>query len=118
MNGSTTVGSLSVLALALASEAASRGILRGSTRVAYLQLREKIRQCVDDDEPMLVQLGLSPKIRARVAKAVEQSIEQREKIRALSVALVEALKADVLQGSVGVSLRRLNAIAAHLDEID
>lgn len=118
MNDSMTVGSLSVLALALAADAASRGILGESTRFAYLQLSEKIRACVGDDVSAPEQLGLSPNIRARISAAIEQSIEQRARIKALSRALVESLKADVLQGSLGISLRRLNVIAAHLDEID
>lgn len=118
MTGPTTIGSLSVMALALASDAATRGILQESTRVAYFQLRENIRQCVDEDDPLLEQLGLSPNIRARVSLAVEQSAEQRGKVRTLARKLVAALKDDVLKGSIGISLRRLNMIAAHLDEID
>lgn len=117
MNGATTVGSLAALALTLATDAASRGILGASTRAVYLQLCEKIRQCVDDDELLLEHLGLSPTLRAQVSLAVEQSIEQRARIKALSIALVEAMKADALQGSLGVSLRRLNAIQADLQEI-
>lgn len=117
MNGTTTVGSLAALALALATDAASRGILGESTRAAYLNLREKIRQCVVDDELLAEQTDFSPTLRTRISSAVEQSIEQRAKVKALAIALVEAMRADALQGSLGVSLRRLNVIETHLQEI-
>lgn len=105
------------MALVLASDASSRGILQENTRIAYAQLREKIRQCVDDDS-LLEQLGFSPKVRARISLAIEQSIEQRAKIRILAYGLVAALKDDVLRGSIGISLNRLDTIATHLDELD
>lgn len=79
MNTAETVGSLSVRALALAKDAATRGILSESTRATYLQLRERISHCLDGEE-LLLEPGLSPRIWTRVSLAIEESIEQRARI--------------------------------------
>lgn len=117
MNGSATIGSLSVMALTLTSEAASRGILGESSWNAYRRLREVIRECVGDDESLLERLPTSAAMSARISLAIEQSIEYRARIKSLAAALIEALKGDVRRGSLGVSLRKLDVIQAHLEEI-
>jgi hypothetical protein len=118
MNGSATIGSLCVLALIIASDAANRGILGEKTWEAYLRLKEKVGQCIDDEESLLEQLGLSMTKRTRVSSAIEHKPpEFRTKIKTLASALIEALKADVLRGSLGISLRRLETIQADLQEI-
>jgi hypothetical protein len=116
MNGSTTIGSLSVLTLALASDAASRGMLGEAARIAYYRLSEMIRECIGE-EALPEQLATPTPMRTRISLAIEQSYEHRAKIRKAAAALIDALRADVRRGSLGISLRKLDVIKAHLEEI-
>jgi hypothetical protein len=117
MNSSATIGSLSVLTLTLASDAASRGMLGERAWSAYQRLMEMIRECIGDDEALLDQPATPTTMWTRVSLAIEQSLEYRAKIKDLAVALVSALKADVRRGALGISLRKLDVIQANLEEI-
>ncbi len=111
MSSSATIGSLSLLTLALALDASHRGILGKSSRNAYERLTEILRECIDaDDDALLEQSRSKIAIRARLAMIVDQSFEYRAKIKSLAKALVHALKADATRGSLGISLRKLDFI--------
>lgn len=115
MIGSVTVGSLAATALSMTAEAALRGILGESTRTAYANLKERIAQWVNGDVGILERTDMSSVRKALVAKIIEQrSQADQVRIRDLTAALIEALKRDAQRGSVGISLRRLDAMQEQL----
>ena len=115
MIGSVTVGSLAATVLSMTAEAALRGILGESTRRAYANLKERIAQWANGDVGISERMYMSSVRKALVAKVIEQrSQADQASIRDLTAALIEALKRDAQQGSVGVSLRRLDAMQEQL----
>jgi len=115
MSSSVTIGSVAVLALTMVAEAAPRGILGEGTRRAYSNLKAKIAEWINSDGAFLEQRLALVAWRARIAKAIEQqSPEEQANVRTLVVDLIEALKKDALRGSLGISIRRLDAIHAQL----
>jgi hypothetical protein len=117
MHGSSTIGSLAVLTLALVSEAASRGMLTERSWRAYQSLKETVVDCVGGDEPLIDELSSPTGPRKRISIAIEQSFQHRERIKSLARTLVEALKSDVLRGSLGISLRKLQVLQTYLEDI-
>ncbi len=118
MSGSATIGFLAISALALTSGAAKRGILGENTRVAYGLLEEKIADWANIDAAVLDELIMREARGTRIMSAIEaQSVDDRATIKNLASALVDSLRADVLRGSLGISLRRLEEIRAQLTAI-
>ncbi len=109
-----TVGAPAVALLSLCTDAAERGILGAPTRRCYLALREKISQ--------LSQGAAAPERsiwswrRAQPVDPIERSPEpERESVKALALALIEALLNDVHRGALGISLQRLDAMRFALE---
>jgi hypothetical protein len=115
MIGSLTIGSFAVMALSMTAEAAAKGILGKASRNTYASLKEKISQWADCDFTILEKMYTSWTRKAHIAKVIEQRppVDQAH-IRDLTAALIEALKRDVRRGSVGISLRRLEAMQEQL----
>lgn len=111
MTSQSTIGILIVSVLALASEAAKRGILGERTRIAYGGLREKIAAWSNSDATILDVVYLSDSRKRRIIDAIEiRPNDDRVTIKSMASALVESLKEDVRRGSLGISLRRLEEI--------
>ncbi len=114
MTGTTTIGALAAALLALATEAAQRGILGMATRRAYINLKEKLAQIAQD--AISEQTLLSTSWRLRASDPIERSSpREKETIKELALALLEALKNDVRRGSLGLSLQRLDAMRMELE---
>jgi hypothetical protein len=116
MHGSSTIGSLVVLTLTLVSDAASRGMLTERSWRAHQSLKDTVVDCLGGDEPLLEDISAPSGARKRISIAIEQSFQHREEIKGLARSLIEALKSDVLRGSLGISLRKLQVLQAYLDE--
>lgn len=115
MIGSLTLGSLAVTVLAMTAEAASKGILGESTQRAYMNLKVKITEWTNGDIAVLDRMYTSWTQRVHIAKAIEQRPPaDQSSIKELTAALIEALKRDVRQGSVGINVRRLEAMQQQL----
>ena len=115
MAGSTTIGYLAVKVLAMTAEVALKGILGKSTRKAYANLRGKIAQWADGDVAVMEKMYTSFTRKAHIAKVIEQqSATDQASIKDLTAALIEALKRDVRRGSIGISIRRLEAMHEQL----
>jgi hypothetical protein len=118
MTYSVTIGSLAVLALTLAADSARRGILGERTRTAYVTLKDKIAQWANVNGAILEHRYAPAIPSARIAIAIErQSMEDQLTVKKLAAALIDALKTDVIQGSLGISIRKLEALQAQLGEI-
>jgi hypothetical protein len=118
MDNQATIGSLCVAALTTASNAAGRGILTEKTRQAFATLAEKVKQCRGGGSPMLERLESSLAERRRLSIAIEgEPAELKLGIRASAVALIDSMKSDALQGCLGVSLRKLDAMHSQLETV-
>jgi len=118
MTDSVTIGSLAVLALTLAADSARRGILGEGTRTAYVTLKEKITQWANIHGAILEDRYALAIPSAKIARTIErQSKEDQLTVKKLAAALIDALKKDVTQGSLGISIRKLEALQAQLGEI-
>jgi hypothetical protein len=118
MDNQATIGSLCIAVLSRASDAAGRGILTEKTRQAFATLAEKVKQCRGGGSPMLERLGSSLAERRRLSIAIEgEPVELKLGIRASAVALIDSMKSDALQGCLGVSLRKLDAMRSQLDAV-
>jgi hypothetical protein len=118
MTDSATISSLAVLALTLASDSAHRGILGEGTRAAYLTLKEKIAQWANINGAILERRFAPANPSAGTATTIErQSVEDQLTVKILAAALIDALKKDVIQGSLGISIRKLEALQTQLGEI-
>ncbi|GLI95364.1 hypothetical protein [Methylocystis echinoides] len=115
MGRETTIGMLIVTLLALASEAAKRGILTEGTRLAYGRLKEKIVAWSDSDTSIFDEFYTRESGRRHIVDAIEvRPSDDRVTVRSMASALAELLRQDVLRGSLGISLRRLEEIDAQL----
>ncbi len=115
MDSATTIGFLIVTLLALASEAAKRGMLGERTRLACSRLKEKIADWSNSDVAVFDEVYISDARRRRVMDAIElRPSDDRATIRGMARALAESLRQDVQRGSLGISLRRLDQIDAQL----
>jgi hypothetical protein len=118
MSDSATIGFLAISALALASEAAKRGILGENTRIVYHRLEEKIAAWSNSDAAALADVYMPGARRRRLVSTIEAlSPDDRVKIKSMASALVESLRADVLRGSLGISLRQLEELRVQLTTI-
>jgi hypothetical protein len=118
MSGGTTVGIVSLTLLSLAAEAAKRGILGERTRLAYGRLKEKIAAWANSDAAVLDEVYLPDSRRRRIVEAIElRPSDDRVTVRSMARALTESLRQDVLRGSLGISLRRLEEIDAQLEAL-
>ncbi len=115
MGGATTIGFLTVTLLALASEAAKRGMFGERTRLAYSRLKEEIADWSNSDVTVFDEIYISLARRRRIADTIElRPSDDRVTIRRMARALAESLRQDVQRGSLGISLRRLEQIEAQL----
>ncbi len=113
MTGTMTIGALAAALLALAAEAAQRGILGMATRRAYVNLKEKLAQL--GQEAATSEFSTAWRLRLAPDPVERSAPVEKENIKALALALLEALKNDVRRGSLGVSLQRLDAIRLQLE---
>lgn len=114
-SGATTIGFLTVTLLALASEAAKRGMLGERTRLACSRLKEKIVDWSNSDAAIFDEVYISDARRRWIMDAIElRPSDDRLTIRGMARALAESLRQDVQRGSLGISLRRLDQIDAQL----
>ena len=115
MIGSVTIGSLAVAVLVITAEAKPKGILGETTRRAYGDLKTKISQWANGEVGILERMYTSWTRKAHIAKVIEQRPPaDQATIKDLTAALIQALKNDVRQGSVGISIRRLEAMQRQL----
>ena len=115
MIGSVTVGSLAVTVLAMTADVALKGIL-GEYQTGIREPEREIALWAN--VAILEKMYTSSVRKAHVATVIEQrSQADQASIRDLTAALIEALKRDVQQGSVGISLRRLEAMQEQLRAI-
>ncbi|CAJ0891853.1 hypothetical protein AMST5_04169 [freshwater sediment metagenome] len=115
MKGPTTIGFVSLTLLSLASEAAERGILGERTRLAYVRLREKLAAWANSDATIFDETHMPDSRRRRIIDAIELCpTDDRGTVRSMARALAESLRQDVLRGSIGISLRRLEELDAQL----
>jgi hypothetical protein len=111
MRDQTTIGYLTLTLLGLTSEAGKRGILGDATRRAWARLKENVAAWSSNDAEVFDDLNMPASLRRRIIDAIElRSIDDRVTIRSLTGALAESLREDVLRGSLGISLRRLEQI--------
>ncbi len=115
MISSLTIGSLAATVLAMTAEASPRGILGETTRGAYAALKTRIAQWASRDVAILERMYASWTRKDHIAKIIEQQPPaDQASIKDLTSALLEGLKQDVLRGSVGISIRRLEVMHQQL----
>ncbi len=113
--GPTTIGFVSLTLLSLAATAANRGILGERTRLAYGRLKEKIAEWANSDATIFDEIHIPDSRRRRIIDAIElRPSDDHLAARSMASILAEALRQDVLRGSLGISLRRLEEIDAQL----
>ncbi len=115
MGAPATIGFVTVTLLSLVSEAAARGILGERTRLAYGRLKEKVAAWTSSDATIFEENFFPDLQRKRIIDAIElRPSDDRVTVKSLASALAESLRQDVLRGSLGISLRRLEEINAQL----
>lgn len=115
MSGATTIGFVSLTLLSLVSTASRRGILGERTRLAYGRLRAQIADWADSDATIFDEIQMQDSRRRWIIDAIElRAKDDRVSVRSMATLLAEALRQDVLRGSLGISLRRLEEIDAQL----
>ncbi len=115
MSGPMTIGFVSLTLLSLASTAAKRGILGERTRLAYGTLKETIAEWANSDATIFDEIYIQDSRRRQIIDAIElRPSDDQLTVRSMASVLAELLRQDVLRGSLGISLSRLEAIDAQL----
>jgi hypothetical protein len=110
-----TIGVLVASALAMAGEAALKGVVGEAAKGAYNVLRDKVSLWARGDVEALEKAPVSQASQALIAEVVDgQSAEDRTAVRALAEQLIAALKDG---GKVGLDIGRLQALEVQLGAI-
>jgi hypothetical protein len=110
-----TIGVLTASALAMAGEAALKGVVSEAAKDAYKTLKSKVAQWAGSDVESLEKTPTSQARRAVVAEVVDnRSAEEQAAVRVLAQELLAALKR---RGPVGLDIGRLEAMEIQLGDI-
>jgi hypothetical protein len=120
MTDPVTIGMLATSALAMASDAALKGVVGEAVKDAYKALKDKIAHWAGADVDALEKAPASTARQSVVAEAVDgQPAEEQVPVKALAEALIAALKSEALKngGPVGLDVGKLDALQVKLAAI-
>ncbi len=110
-----TIGVLAASALAMAGEAALKGVVGEAAKDAYKALKSRVAKWAGSDVEALEKTPASPARRAVVAEVIDnQSGEEQAALRALAQELIAALKRG---GAIGLDIGRLEAMEVQVGDI-
>jgi hypothetical protein len=123
MTDLATIGTLAASALALAGNEAIKGFVGEVGKDAWKALKNTLAPLPGVDVEALEKNPSSTAVQSAIAVAVDgQPPEERASVKALVVALVEALKSEVQNrggaGPVGLVVQELEAKVVNLEEIN
>jgi hypothetical protein len=119
MTDPVTIGTLAASALAMAGDETVKSFVGEAVKDAYKKLKDKIAHWAGADVDALEKAPASTARRGVVAEAVDgQSPEEQASVKALTDALVAALKSEAgKSGPVGIDAGKLEDLEAHLGKV-
>ncbi len=112
-----TVGTLAASALAMAGEAALKGVVGEAVKDAWKALKEKVGRWASSDLAALEKAPVSAGRQAVVAEAIDgRPDDEKAIVLALAEQLIKALR-ETRNDNFGLDVQRLEALEVQLGEI-
>lgn len=120
MTDAVTIGTLAAAALAMASDAAIKGVVGEAVKDAYKALKGKVARWAGADVEALEKSPASTARQSVVAEVVDaRPAEDQASVKAIADALITAMKSEALKsgGPVGLDVGKLEALQVKLAAI-